>query len=71
MSEPSSNVPAHREQLDIVDWFVFVGMALFSLALAYRGYSSDSVIHGVAASGWLLAASNYYTARKRYNPRLH
>jgi hypothetical protein len=71
MSRPQLYVPDHREQFDVVDWFFIVGASLLALFLAYRGYTSNSTIHGVAACGWLLAVSNYCTARRRFNPRLN
>lgn len=69
--KPQLYVPAHREHLDVVDWFVIVGQMTLALGLAWRCYAVDSSIHGIAASGWLFAASNYYTARKRFNPAVH
>jgi hypothetical protein len=64
-------VPAHTEQLDVVDWFVVVAEVVLALSLAARCIAADSSIHALAASGWMFAASNYYTARKRFNPQLH
>lgn len=64
MSKPQLYVPAHKEELSIVDWFFIVGALMFVCWLIHRRDSA-------AAIGWLLAASNYYTARKRYNPQLH
>jgi hypothetical protein len=71
MSKPQLYIPAHREELTVVDWFVIVGQTLLAFWLAWRGYATESGVHSVAAAGWLFSASNYYTARKRYNPRLH
>lgn len=62
--KPRLYVPAHVEELDLVDWFFIVGALLF---VCWRLYREDAA----AAIGWLLAASNYYTARKRFNPRVH
>jgi hypothetical protein len=64
MSQPQLYVPAHKEELGVVDWFFIAGALLFVCWLLYRDNPAGAI-------GWLLATSNYYTARKRYNPRLH
>lgn len=64
-------VRMHREELTIVDWFILVGEIVLGLSLLARGWSTGSSVHALAGIGWVLAASNYYTARKRFHPEMH
>lgn len=64
MTRPQLYVPAHSEELGVTDWFFIVSALLFVCWLLYSGNHAGAI-------GWLLAASNYHTARKRFNPRVH